>query len=282
MRPDKSNPGFRIRPVPRTALRRPWNRCFLAILLSTLAGVSELEAQETNILAQTNGITSSEDLAGADVAQAGNLVPDEEATGTNTVAETNQTANPGPDARARRLRRQRRTPSFGNSQTNGFGQSDSTGTNAAAAALDYTAFRLVVDRNIFDPNRSPRSTVAAARPKTVESFTLVGTMSYEKGVFAFFDGTSSDYKKVAKPEDAIAGYKVMTISPDSVKLLLNTNTLELRVGTQMRRREDGTWEHSAEPAPSADTASASAHTESPAGGAESDIIKKMMQRREKE
>ena len=66
-------------------------------------------------------------------------------------------------------------------------------------------------------------------------------MSYEKGTFAFFDGTSSDYKKALKLTDSIAGYKVTNIAPNSVKLASGTNELELSVGAQLRREEDGPW-----------------------------------------
>ena len=71
--------------------------------------------------------------------------------------------------------------------------------------------------------------------------TLVGTMTYEKGTFAFFDGTSSDYKKALKLTDTIAGYKVTTIAPNGVKLASGTNEVELSVGAQLRREEDGPW-----------------------------------------
>ena len=78
-------------------------------------------------------------------------------------------------------------------------------------------------------------------PKSVDSLTLVGIMSYEKGTFAFFDGTSSDYKKALKLNDVIAGHKVTNITPNSVKLADGTNELELTVGMQLRREEDGPW-----------------------------------------
>jgi hypothetical protein len=107
-------------------------------------------------------------------------------------------------------------------------------------------------------------------------------MSYEKGVFAFFDGTSSDYKKVLKPEETIAGYKVVAITTDSVKLMLNTNVLELSFGAQMRRRDDGAWERSAGSTSYAAGSAAASQSEAAPSGAESDIIKKMMLRREKE
>jgi hypothetical protein len=171
------------------------------------------------------------------------------------------------------------------------------GTNAGPARLDYPAFRVIVDRNIFDPNRSPRRAGEPrirTAPTTVDSLTLVGTMSYERGAFAFFDGSSSEYKKALKLTDIIAGYKVTNITPTAVKLAAGTNELELRVGMQLRREEHGPWllaSHSGSYAPapastSTNTAAATTATGTNASPgnpeAESDIIKKLMQRREQE
>jgi hypothetical protein len=117
------------------------------------------------------------------------------------------------------------------------------------ARLDYSSFKLITDRNIFNPNRSarlPRTEGRETRSEVrAESFALVGTMSYEKGLFAFFDGASSDYRKVLKTQDAIAGYKVMDIAPNQVKLASGTNEVNLPVGMQMRRKEEGGWTLSA-------------------------------------
>jgi len=33
-------------------------------------------------------------------------------------------------------------------------------------------------------------------------------MSYEKGPFAFFEGSSSEFQKVLKQDDTIAGFKI--------------------------------------------------------------------------
>ena len=55
----------------------------------------------------------------------------------------------------------------------------------APARLDYPSFKIITERNIFDPNRSARSGKGARtdsqRPARSESFALVGTLSYEKG-----------------------------------------------------------------------------------------------------
>ena len=155
---------------------------------------------------------------------------------------------------------------------------------------DFSAFKIISDRNIFDPNRSPRRTGGPPRrAKTVESVTLVGIMSYGKGDFAFFNGTSSDYKKVLKPSDTIAGYKLASISANSVKLASGEKQVELKIGSQLRREEEGEWTLSTQseplatgsPATSASTAK-SAPPAAASDGADSEVLKRLMQRREQE
>jgi hypothetical protein len=161
----------------------------------------------------------------------------------------------------------------------------------APARLDYSSFRIITERNIFNANRSGRSSRGreARRPARVEAFTLVGTLSYEKGPFAFFDGTSSDFKKALPLEGAIAGYKIKDINGHGVELEAGANRIELRVGMQMRREDEGEWQvraHS-ETYPSASSASAGGTTAGQSGGSGgsaelSEVVKRLMQQREKE
>ena len=77
-----------------------------------------------------------------------------------------------------------------------------------------------------------------------------------------------------------------------MKLAAGTNELELSVGTQLRREEDGPWllagqsgSYAATPTSTSTNAAAATTTtgsDAASGGAESDIIKKLMQKREKE
>ena len=135
--------------------------------------------------------------------------------------------------------------------------------------LDYASFHIITDRNIFDPRRSARYTPTerTRRPTArIDSFALVGTMSYEKGLFAFFDGSSSDYRKVLKQDDTIAGFKVAGIEASYVKLASPSNQVELHVGMQLRHEEDGAWQISAQPetaAPSRISSAASPPTSQP-------------------
>ena len=122
-----------------------------------------------------------------------------------------------------------------------------TGRPALLNPNDFSAFKIITDRNIFDPNRRPRIAAQQAEQPIVDSFSLAGTMSYEKGLFAVFDGTSSDYHRVLEPGGSIAGYLVGEIRQDAVKLSSGTNELDLTVGMQMRRNEDGRWSVGGQP-----------------------------------
>lgn len=108
---------------------------------------------------------------------------------------------------------------------------------------DFEAFKIITDRNIFDVNRRPPVARGTPRPPPaiVDTFALTGTMSYEGGTFAVFDGSSSEYHKVLGSGGKIANYTLAEITHDFVKLSSGTNELELKVGMQMRRSENGKW-----------------------------------------
>ena len=156
----------------------------------------------------------------------------------------------------------------------------------------YAAFRIISDRNIFDQYRVARRH-ETGRPSGStgewkgDAFSLVGTMSYAKGEFAFFTGTNSEYRRVVRPDGAIAGYTVTEIRPQSVKLENDGQTVEMKVGTELRRNDDGGWQLVAAselPAASGGQAAASPAEQAPSssGGQANDVLEKLMQQREQE
>ena len=159
---------------------------------------------------------------------------------------------------------------------------------------DFQDFRIISERNIFNPNRSQRrersrSEREPERRTRTESVALLGTMNYDKGWFAFFDGSRSDYRKALQAGDAIAGYTVGEIAPNHVKLeSTNSPPIQLRVGTQMRKQDDeGDWEirdrFETASTPTAPAATAGDTNTTPSSSAEeSDIVKRLMQKREQE
>jgi hypothetical protein len=172
---------------------------------------------------------------------------------------------------------------------------DRTSTNGAGfvdkgpVKPDYSAFKLITEKNIFDPNRVPhRPGVVRTKAPIADSFALVGVMSYEKGTFAFFDGSSSEFKKALKQSDSIAGYKVAEIDPNTVKLVAaGTNRIELHVGMQMRREQGGDWVASTQTeayaADSSTSGASSSGTQSvAAGGSNNDVLERLRKKREQE
>ncbi len=167
-----------------------------------------------------------------------------------------------------------------------------TAATANPNPLSFAAFKLIVDRNIFDPNRQPHRPGyhPARKNPVVDSFALVGTMTYAKGRFAFFDGTSSEYRKQAQAADTIADYKIAAIATDHVELVCKTNKVNLAIGMQLRREDEGDWTMSEQSGAfggagtGTNAASGSADSGAAPGGLSagaSDILKKLMERRAK-
>jgi len=160
------------------------------------------------------------------------------------------------------------------------------------AQTGYAAFRIISERNIFDQYRVAGRHETGWRAATTtewlgDAFSLVGTMSYAKGDFAFFKGTNSEYRRVVRPEGAIAGYKVTEITPQSVKLESGGQTVEMKVGTEMRRNDDGGWQlvAASELPAAADGRAVASPTEqarSSSDGQASDVLEKLRQQREQE
>lgn len=173
-------------------------------------------------------------------------------------------------------------------------------TNTPTQGTDLASFKIITDRNIFNPNRgrgSGRSDrEAARRPVQVDLITLVGALSYAKGDFAFFDGSSSQYRKTLKCGDSIAGYTVKAIQTHSVQLEAGDKTHDLAIGAQLRREDEGEWQFiartdaTAMPAagsPGSETgggssASGSSASGASGGGAADDILQRLMRKREQE
>jgi hypothetical protein len=159
------------------------------------------------------------------------------------------------------------------------------GTNAPTG---IRAFRLITERNIFDSTRRPRTRGQAEprdRSERAPTFTLVGTMTYDKGPYAFFDGSGSEFKKALSPGQKIAGFTVAQIDPDTVKLTSASTNLNLTLGTQLRREGSdwkvvpGTGQSALTPASSGSDGTSSSTLSQ---DAEADIVKRLMRAREEE
>jgi len=179
-------------------------------------------------------------------------------------------------------------------------------SNTVPGPTDYAQFsRFITQRNIFDPNRYERNSgtyrpPAYQRPRFTPTFTLVGTMNYAKGMFAFFDGNQANLRKVLYQSDSnsIAGFTVAEITPNIVKLQTadKKQTVQMKIGEAMQQ-VGNSWQlagrgelfggasagESAAPtatdSSSPNTGSASASSPALEGN---DVLKKLMQQREQE
>lgn len=166
----------------------------------------------------------------------------------------------------------------------------------APTRFDFPSFNIIAERNIFNMNRSGRRPYTppdreTQRPVRTESFALVGTMSYDKGLFAFFEGSSSQYSQVLKPADRIAGFTIAAVTPTSVKLSsTNGNAIELPVGMQLKRQDEGEWtlgertgiarSYASSSSSGSGMSSSSGSTSS--GPEDPEALRRLMQRREQE
>jgi len=190
------------------------------------------------------------------------------------------------------------------------------GTNASSAANSVPSYRFIAQRNIFNPNRYAGSgegrLLNPQRVAAAPGFALVGTMLYERGAFAFFDGTDSQYKKVLQASGVIADYRVAEVTSSYVKLQgttsQSTNSVVLPIGMQLKKLGEGDWqlvagtesvggssrssyrrdrngrtsEGSTSASASETSAAAATETSSGAGANANGILKRLMEQREKE
>jgi hypothetical protein len=174
--------------------------------------------------------------------------------------------------------------------------------NGVPGPTDYERFSsFITQRNIFNPSRFA---IIPGRPQPVfpqrrytPAFTLVGTMSYEKGMFAFFDGNQNNLRKVLyqSESNSIAVFTVAEITPSSVTLQTadKKQTVQMKIGQTMRQ-EGTSWQlaesgqmfagtSSGEgPAPAADSSSPDTSAAPSAALEGNDVLKKLMQQREQE
>lgn len=158
-----------------------------------------------------------------------------------------------------------------------------------STALDYNTFRIIAERNIFNPDRYPQSHYHH-EPQT-PTFSLAGTMSYRKGMFAFFNGTSDQYQKALQTGGTIAGYTVAKISFDGVQLQSAGKSIQMKVGNAMRQEGNG-WEVTAPgewngfsetESQSPDEISATNLPATlPSSGEQNDVLKRLMEQRQEE
>jgi len=153
-----------------------------------------------------------------------------------------------------------------------------------AARGSFDSFRLIGDRNIFDPNRRSRTRSASNEPSapTGDTIAFVGTMDYDQGIYAFFDSSDTRYRKVLPAGGKLAEFVVKHVEARSVDLTRDGKVTTLQITQQLHRPEGGEWTVTgSSPVPT--VSAATEGTAAPAIPADaSDILKRLMEQRQKQ
>ncbi|MHB8520835.1 MAG: hypothetical protein ACYDH9_08750 [Limisphaerales bacterium] len=158
-------------------------------------------------------------------------------------------------------------------------------------ANSLEAFKLITQRNIFDPNRRAGQSSASGSTRIdpavlakAEGFSLYGVGIDGDVPTAFFDGTESKYHRMLQASNTIADYQIVKIAFDHVELQAGTNQLKLPIGMQMKKVPGGDWQLIAGSVTSASDAKSESSSNGPSStdSAADAILKRLMQQREQE
>ncbi len=159
-----------------------------------------------------------------------------------------------------------------------------------AKKISYDSYRMVRTRNIFDPDR--RAMVAASTfvsqsvtsaPVTHSDYVALNGILITAGKsLAFFSGSRPEYNKVLLVQDAIAGAKLVKITPESIVVERDGRQTTVAVGQTVPLDSSAP---AAAPVTAPESSSpTSLQTSSPAApaGDMSEQARRMMERRQKE
>ena len=115
-----------------------------------------------------------------------------------------------------------------------------------ARAPAFESFQLIFDRNIFDPNRREKRPEREAppptpRPTRTREILLIGTIIYERGAFAFFEGTEREYNTAMHVGEEIAGYQIVTIDTSKIVLQKEGQQVDLQIGLGLSKQDEEEW-----------------------------------------
>jgi len=165
------------------------------------------------------------------------------------------------------------------------------GAGMPAKKTSYDSYRMVRSRNIFDPDRRAMvmasagvsQSVTTSAPVTQSDYVALNGILITSGKsLAFFSGSRPEYNKVALLQDAIAGAKVVKITPDTIVVERDGKQVTVAVGQTVPL--DGSAPAAAPvaaPAPSSPAGPQTSSPDAPAGGL-GEQAKRMMERRQKE
>jgi len=112
------------------------------------------------------------------------------------------------------------------------------------AEIDFDAYALVVQRNIFDPSRRPPQPERAPTPTPApppETLDLTGVVVQTAARVALFEGSTFSGSKAVREGQEIQGLRLKRVRTDSVLAADGPTSLTLRVGAQIAKPFGGAW-----------------------------------------
>jgi hypothetical protein len=123
--------------------------------------------------------------------------------------------------------------------------------NESSPAPGFQSYRIVVDRNIFDPDRRASRPERRSTPteplSQPEELAVTGVLIHDGAAVAFFEGTTPEYSVDLKEGGTIVGYTVVEIRTDRLRISKNGREVELPVGSGLSRQHEGEWELASAP-----------------------------------
>ncbi|HOR26449.1 MAG TPA: hypothetical protein PLS90_00100 [Candidatus Sumerlaeota bacterium] len=179
-------------------------------------------------------------------------------------------------------------------------QSDSDERNAEGEPPGFEAYALILERNIFDPQRRPRAPERPEEaprdappppPPRVESIELLGTWITEQQALLFTEANRDEYRGTLDVGSRLGEFRIAAVEPGFAVLEGDGERLTWPVGYRLERREDeplwrlaGRASGVARDRPTTATTSSSRSSASSSSGGEAagDMIQRMRERRLRE
>ena len=115
----------------------------------------------------------------------------------------------------------------------------------AKPAVDpaYESFRMVIDRNIFNPQRNGKPGGEVKVASSADDYIdLLGALITSEGALAIFEGSETEYNAILRSAQTLAGMRLTEIGTDQVRLQQGDRQLDLPVGYRLSRSRGGAWE----------------------------------------
>lgn len=157
----------------------------------------------------------------------------------------------------------------------------------------FEAYALLRTRNIFDPERQPGATAAASvqsAPGHGDFAALTGILVTPEKTLAFFSGSRPEYNSVLPVGGTITGARLTRISADTIEierdgkhtLIAVGQTVPLDAASVPGPAPTIDVSATAAPSPASDTPSSSPAGTAPATANREALIRRMMEKRQKE